>query len=127
MNCYYHTSNPAVGLCKACGRGICNECATDIENGLACTGKCEARAKLINELTDWSEAVRNKGFSTTSKAFRDNALGMGAQGAIFAVIGAIGLRLHPAAFILIALGLIYIFWGLMSYRRSKAYTKLDSK
>jgi hypothetical protein len=36
MRCFNHPDVEAVGKCKACCRGFCRECATDLEHGLAC-------------------------------------------------------------------------------------------
>ena len=47
MNCYYHHSSAAVGICRASGRGLCPECAGGSERGLACKGRCEAEVQRI--------------------------------------------------------------------------------
>ena len=41
---------PAVGTCKACGKGVCVACAVDFGTGLACRGRCEEPAKAISDL-----------------------------------------------------------------------------
>jgi hypothetical protein len=41
MKCYYHKESDAVGVCKSCNKGICNECAKDMGGGLACIDSCE--------------------------------------------------------------------------------------
>lgn len=46
MNCFYHPSSPAVGLCKSCQRGLCPECAVELPRGLACRERCEEDARL---------------------------------------------------------------------------------
>jgi hypothetical protein len=50
MNCFYHQTVPAVGLCKACGKGLCPICAVDFGSGLACKGRCEEEAKAVGDL-----------------------------------------------------------------------------
>ena len=50
MKCYYHHDADAVGLCKACSKGICPQCATDVGGGLACTAGCIEEVKGINAL-----------------------------------------------------------------------------
>lgn len=32
MRCYYHHDVDAVGICKACSKGICPECSADVDN-----------------------------------------------------------------------------------------------
>ena len=41
MRCFQHRETEAVGLCRACGRGACPDCAAEVEGGLACRGRCE--------------------------------------------------------------------------------------
>src|SRR5262245_62948562 len=45
MRCFYHPDVGAVALCKSCNRGLCAGCATEVPNGLACPGRCEAAAR----------------------------------------------------------------------------------
>ena len=42
MKCFYHNTCDAVGTCKSCGKGLCSECAVDLDRGLACRGRCES-------------------------------------------------------------------------------------
>jgi hypothetical protein len=50
MKCYYHKDSDAVGLCKACSKGICHECAADVGGGLACQATCTEVVRSINAL-----------------------------------------------------------------------------
>lgn len=52
MNCFNHPQNPAVGICKSCGKGLCVHCAAELPNGLACREACEERVGLLNEMVD---------------------------------------------------------------------------
>jgi hypothetical protein len=52
MHCFYHPEREAVGLCKSCSKGICTECAVDLDRGLACRGRCEDKVRKIIEVTD---------------------------------------------------------------------------
>lgn len=72
MNCFYHNDTSAVGICKACNKGICIECATDLKHSLACKNKCEKQAQLIEKIIQMSgEAVRSsmRTFFTVSLIF----------------------------------------------------------
>lgn len=48
MNCFNHPNIPAVGICKSCSKGLCKECATDLDHGLACKDKHEAEVENVN-------------------------------------------------------------------------------
>jgi hypothetical protein len=52
MNCFNHRERPALGLCKSCGKGLCEDCLIEVPNGLACRNKCEERANCINAIAD---------------------------------------------------------------------------
>ena len=51
MNCYYHPTQPAVGLCKHCQRGLCTDCAADVDGSLACKGHHEEQVRALEALT----------------------------------------------------------------------------
>lgn len=52
MNCYNHIETVAIGTCKACSKGLCMECATDLGHGLACKGVHEESVKKINNIIE---------------------------------------------------------------------------
>jgi hypothetical protein len=54
MNCFNHTSIPAIGLCQACGKALCSHCALQLPNGIACKNTCEKRFSVVNPAFDSS-------------------------------------------------------------------------
>ena len=50
MRCFYHPQADAVGTCKHCHRGLCRDCASEREGGLACRGRCEGAVDAVNAL-----------------------------------------------------------------------------
>jgi len=48
VTCFNHPQQQAIGICKHCNRGLCQECATDLEHGLACKGRHEENVNEIN-------------------------------------------------------------------------------
>ena len=54
MKCFEHPEVDAVGICTACDRGLCAECATDMERGLACKDRCEHEVRRLLDLRDFS-------------------------------------------------------------------------
>lgn len=50
MDCFNHRSTAAVGTCKACGKGICHECAVDLGHGLSCKGEHEATVQSYHDM-----------------------------------------------------------------------------
>lgn len=84
MKCFHHPSDDAVGLCKACGKGVCRACAVDLGEGLACANSCEVAAReLIMQIRVSREALR----STPTVYKTQSTVGFLA-GATFLTIGA---------------------------------------
>lgn len=80
MICYQHHERTAVGLCRACQKGVCPECAVDTGRGLACCPGCAAEVKSLTELMD-----RNKRIYGLAGSARLPALGVLIYG-LFAVL-----------------------------------------
>jgi TM2 domain-containing membrane protein YozV len=43
MNCYKHSETPAVGFCRACGRGLCAECKRQTAGTIYCEDHAPAQ------------------------------------------------------------------------------------
>lgn len=50
MKCFYHQEKDAVGICRHCLKGICNECAVDFNDGIACKDRCEEKAIATSKM-----------------------------------------------------------------------------
>jgi hypothetical protein len=61
MECFAHEGRPAVGTCRACGKGVCRSCAADLGRGLACAGRCEEPARAL--IASLEQSIRIQGLS----------------------------------------------------------------
>jgi hypothetical protein len=115
MNCFYHSDRPAAGICKACNRGVCVECATDVGAGLACKGKCEERVVEVDKLI----TLNLKSRSSAKGQSRQTAIFMAVIGALFAALGGLMIwHLHTSdGYIFILIGLVYALFGVVRYLR----------
>jgi len=52
MHCFNHPRNDAVGICRACGKGICADCIVPTEHGLTCSPKCSDRSEAVDAMID---------------------------------------------------------------------------
>ena len=75
MHCFRHQDKEAIGTCKACGKGVCPECAITLPLGLVCSKECET---YILEIAATSAKTRDK--------IRNSRLGL----VIIAIIFGIG-------------------------------------
>lgn len=49
VKCFYDQQE-AVGICKNCGRGVCQDSSVTVGKSLACKGRCEGEITLVNDL-----------------------------------------------------------------------------
>ncbi len=73
MKCYVHRSADAVGVCRACGRGVCPDCAAEAGNAVACRQRCEDDVRQVTEaLRKQIQMMRPMGqtFANTAMAYR---------------------------------------------------------
>jgi hypothetical protein len=106
MVCYYHFDQPAIGVCKHCHRGLCHECATLVDDSLACKDHHEDQVGGLNLMAERGILdARRMGAGYTR-----NAIFYILVGALFTGFGLLQYRflgLQAVFFILIGLFLAY--------------------
>ncbi|MCE9644792.1 MAG: hypothetical protein K8S20_02240 [Chloroflexi bacterium] len=106
MNCFYHPDKAAVGLCKYCQRGLCVECASVIDDVLACQSRHEDEVHQLEQLT-----ARNLFQSKrVASGYMRNATFYGLVGVVFAGFGLWQLKwlgLQAVVFIMLGGFLLY--------------------
>jgi hypothetical protein len=99
MKCFNHSSVDAIGICKNCNKGLCVDCLTEIEDGIACTSTCVEKVRDLNNLIDANKRSR----SVTSGAYYRNAIIYALLGAVFLFFGSVEGQMRtfliPAAFV----------------------------
>jgi hypothetical protein len=88
MNCFYHHTIVAVGVCKSCGKGLCPECAADLGKGIACKGHCENEVQSVIRLIDFNAAMVDAKKGNLRGGAMTNAGFYLAGGTLFALIAA---------------------------------------
>ncbi|WP_223669078.1 hypothetical protein [Kangiella shandongensis] len=61
MKCYSHINKEAVGVCRACTKGICVDCSYDTGHGLACKESCEHEVDELQELVQRNKQIYSIG------------------------------------------------------------------
>jgi len=106
MKCYYHTEKDAVGLCKYCQRGLCEDCIAEVNEALACRDRHEEQVRAIERLNARSLLQSTRAAS----GYLRNAIFYGLVGLLFCAFGALQYRflgLQAVFFILIGVFLLY--------------------
>lgn len=62
MHCFTHHDQEAVGICRACGKGLCADCAVDLKHSISCRGACEQVAQEIH-----AQIIRSKVIQTEER------------------------------------------------------------
>ena len=121
MLCYYHPKAKAVGLCKNCQKGLCQECAVDVGNGLACKDRCETQVKDINDVF---QRIRNQysrlGSTYLRTVWISSIFGISFFFFFLLLIYAY-LRTWLASLPMLLIGLFAIGGAINSYRESKRH------
>ena len=118
MNCFYHPNQPAVGVCKYCQRGLCSDCATIVDDVLACKHRHEDEVQQLGQL-----AARNLFQSRrVGSVYMRNATFYGLVGVAFAGFGLWQLKwLGLQAALFIALGVFLLYAAIANYLEGRRY------
>ncbi len=80
MNCFEHEASPALGLCKACSKGVCRQCARVEESGIFCSEKCAVVGAGLHTMNQRALKIYGIGESRTP---------LGSGVVVYAFLGAI--------------------------------------
>ncbi len=118
MNCYYHLDRPAIGICKHCQRGLCSDCATLVEDSLACKNRHEQQVRALEQMT-----VRNiLQAQRIGSSYLRNAIFYGLVGLAFAGFGFWQLNwLGLQAALFMVLGIFLLIAAGMNFVESRKY------
>jgi hypothetical protein len=118
MECFYHEGATAVGSCRSCLKGLCRSCATELEGGLACAGRCESMVRSV--VATIQQSARYQGVSTgLLRSARGLWLGLTAVAALVGLLViAWGVSL-PAYREIAALGIPFLAFAFISARLAR--------
>jgi len=57
MICFSHQDKQGVGVCKSCGKAVCQDCVIEFSKGLACSAACEKDAKELVEMNERGKKI----------------------------------------------------------------------
>ncbi len=114
MKCFYHPNESAVGVCKACSKGLCPDCTADLGHGIACKNKHEPRAEDLEFMT-----IKNiKAFRAVKKFPLSGVLFNGVMGLIFLGFGLFGRA--EISWLSTTLGAGFLVFALLALIQSQA-------
>ena len=114
MNCYYHPDKPAIGLCKYCQRGLCNDCAALVEDSLACKNRHEEQVRTMGLQLVQAKRVRSD--------YLRNTVFYGVVGVLFTTFGISQFNwLGLQAVVYAMIGLALLWAALANFLESRKY------
>ncbi len=118
MQCFYHPLEFAIGTCKSCCRGLCRECAAEVEPGLACIGKCEEGVANLNAALDRSTHAISRGVGTWSAA-----------ATLYMVLGALFLAwgVLSEMYFIAAIGFPFAAYAMFLFYRARQLSKVGDR
>jgi hypothetical protein len=116
MKCFNHPDHDAVGICKNCNKGLCKDCLTEVNNGIACTLTCVEEVKQIDSLINQNK----QSYKTASGAHFKNAFIYGGIGFVFIIFG---LTTEGLTGFLFMMGVIFIIGSVFSVISANKYKK----
>jgi len=127
MKCYNHNGIDAIGICKSCGKGLCQECVVEIEGSLSCKNKCEETVRNLAILLK-----RNmKLVGTSEKISKISGKFYITTGIISVFIGLFVIGLHQIfsdfSGIFLVLGIIFVVLGFFAFSAGFAILKESKK
>jgi len=57
VHCYTHPAADAIGICRACSRGLCAQCVVDLGHSISCQGQCEKKAEILHSMIAQHEVI----------------------------------------------------------------------
>ena len=113
MKCFQHSDDDAVGVCKACYKGVCRHCAADLGRGLACRGVCEEEVRALIRLIE-SNIQISPAAARAWGAHRSNLVWTAAAcivlGLLFGIWGALNT---PPFGVIAGIGGVLLVWGVV--------------
>ena len=118
MQCFYHSSRPAIGICKYCQRGLCSDCAAPASDSLACKNLHEEQVRAM-------EVLMQKNILQSKRVGSDylrNTIFYGIVGVLFSAFGFSQLRwLGLQAVVYLMIGLALLYAAAANYLESRKY------
>lgn len=119
MKCYYDSTQDAVALCRACGRGLSHDHLTEVSRGVACKNRCEEDAEVVNRMmanAASTSVATNQILRKSQSAAYGSAIFFAAAGALFTAMSDRPLTL--------ILGIVFIGYSVWTLFRARQHSQL---
>lgn len=122
MKCYYDSTQDAVALCRACGRGLSHDHLTEVSRGVACKNRCEEDAEVVNRMIECSASssvATNQILRRSAPTAYGTAIFYTLSGSLFAYFG-----IRDEFILISCLGAVFLLFGVWLWIRAWRHSKL---
>ncbi|BFM12680.1 hypothetical protein R50072_28330 [Simiduia litorea] len=119
MNCFTHSEECAVAVCKACGKAICHGCTIDLGHAVACSDRCKVEAEELHQMNAKAKRIYGLGGAKKLSPLAPLIWLLIASPFIFLLISVYMRKGTIEWFALIFIGACIVI-GLISWRRNRA-------
>lgn len=118
MQCFYHTEQSARGICKYCGRGLCPECISEVNDSLACKNRHEEQVAGLNLLNNRNLLQAQR----VGSNYLRNAIFYFLSGALFSGFGIYQVKwAGMSGLFLLFIGLFLLYAAVANFLESRKY------
>ena len=122
MHCYNHQTKEAIGLCRHCFKGLCQECCQKNEDSLVCSKSCAQKVNELEEMNERAKSIYGVGQYASKRRFPLSVILYLCMGLLFIALGASNLILYHASLsnydmFFIAFGILCFLFSFLAWRR----------
>ena len=114
MHCFNHRQHHAIGLCKNCGKALCEECYVLVDGAVACKNACEEKVTILNYIVDRGY----RAYKGMGSQWIPAVLINGVCGLLFLGFGIYTFKNGPWSWFMIGLGTVMMIGGVVSVANS---------
>lgn len=123
MHCYNHQTKEAIGLCRHCFKGLCQECCQKNEDFLVCSENCAQKASELEEMNERAKSIYGLGKYASKRRFPLNVILYLCMGVLFISLGVSDLILYHVSLsnydvFFIAFGFLCLLFSFLAWKRT---------
>ncbi|MBP7729695.1 MAG: hypothetical protein KA112_03670 [Alphaproteobacteria bacterium] len=127
MHCYNHLPLEAIGLCRNCFKGLCQDCCKKDEQYLVCSESCAQRVKDMEEMNERALYIYGIGKYATKRRFPLHiifVIWFFCLGAFLTFLGISDMVNYNEYFsshniLNVSVGVIFLFFAIFFWKRNK--------
>ncbi|MBY0501175.1 MAG: hypothetical protein K2P93_04150 [Alphaproteobacteria bacterium] len=123
MHCYNHQKKEAIGLCRNCFKGLCQECCQKSEDYLACSENCAQKVYEVEEMNERAKNIYGVGKYAKRPRLSLSVLLFFCLGILFAFWGVSDMIHYNDYFssyniFIVSLGVLFLFFSFLAWKRT---------